>query len=203
VVRPSHILDRHVHQLVATGYHSLGSAWPTVSRSGRRIASALQSRGDNRGILGRTGEIPPGALAQRPLSGSPRTVAVSCRPWCTFPLARSATNSSLRACGISRHPPTSGEEASATASLPFNASLAALISTTRTSNARTCLLQSNVPPKTSCAPSVRMSLLRPSIILSEWHSWSCTTLVESIGSYMRRSSRKVAYALLPWISGTM
>jgi hypothetical protein len=85
VVMPSHTLGRHVHPPVAMGYHSLGSAWPTVCRSGRRIASALQSRGDNRGILGGTGEIPPGALARRTLSGSPRTVADSCRPYVHLP----------------------------------------------------------------------------------------------------------------------
>ena len=84
VVMPSHTVGRHAHQLGATGYHSLGSAWPTVSRSGRRIASALQSRGGNRGILGGTGETPPGVLERRPLSGSPRTV-VSCRPCVYLP----------------------------------------------------------------------------------------------------------------------
>ena len=85
VVMPSHTVGRHAHQLVATGYHSLGSAWPTVSRSGRRIASALQSRGGNRGILGGTGETPPGVLGRRTLSGSPRTVVVSCHPFVYLP----------------------------------------------------------------------------------------------------------------------
>ena len=84
VVMPSHTVGRHAHQAVATGYHSLGSAWPTVSRSGRRIASARQSRGGNHGILGGNGETPPGALGLRTLSGAPRTVVVSCRPLCPF-----------------------------------------------------------------------------------------------------------------------
>jgi hypothetical protein len=84
VVMPSHTVGRHAHQAVATGYHSLGSAWPTVSHSGRRIASARQSHGSNRGILGGNGETPPGALGLRTLSGSPRTVVVSCRPLCPF-----------------------------------------------------------------------------------------------------------------------
>ena len=87
VVMPSHTVGRHAHQLVATGYHSLGSASPTVSRSGRRIASALQSRGGNRGILGGTGETPPGVSGRRTLSGSPRIVVLSCRPF-VYPPSR-------------------------------------------------------------------------------------------------------------------
>src|SRR6266705_3110366 len=51
VVRPRHTGGRHAHRAVATGCRSLGSAWPTVSRSGRRIASALRSHGGNHGTL--------------------------------------------------------------------------------------------------------------------------------------------------------
>jgi hypothetical protein len=101
VVRPRHTGGRHAHQAGATGCRSLGSAWPTVSRSGRRIASARRSRGGNRGTLGGIGGTPPGASGGRTPPGSPQTVAVvALRPWCPFRLA-------LDLCGqqptLSRH----------------------------------------------------------------------------------------------------
>jgi hypothetical protein len=98
---PGHIVRRHAHRAGATGCRSLGSAWPTVARSGRRIASARRSRGGNRGTLGGIGGTPPGASGGRTPPGSPQTVAVvALRPWCPFRLA-------LDLCGqqptLSRH----------------------------------------------------------------------------------------------------
>jgi hypothetical protein len=40
-------------------------------------------------------------------------------------------------------------------------------------------------------------------MLRALHSPSCTTLVEQGGRYMRRSARKVAHAVPPWMSGMM
>src|SRR5439155_27050992 len=61
VAMPSHTGGRHAHRPVATGCRSLGSASPTVPRSGRRIASAVRARGGNRDTLGGAGEIRHGA----------------------------------------------------------------------------------------------------------------------------------------------
>ena len=82
---PGHTGGRHAPRAGATDYRSLGSAWPTVSRNGRRIASARRSRGGNRRTRGPSGETLPGASGGRPPLGSPRTVAVvALRPWCPF-----------------------------------------------------------------------------------------------------------------------
>jgi hypothetical protein len=78
---PGHTGGRHAHRAGATGGRSLGSAWPIVSRSERRIASALRSHGGTRGTLGGIGETPPGASGVRTPPGSPRTaVVVALRP---------------------------------------------------------------------------------------------------------------------------
>ena len=93
---PRHTGGRHAHRAGATGCRSLGSAWPTVSRSGHRIANARRSRGGNRGTLGEIGETPPGASRVRTPPGSPRTVAgVARRPWWPFPFV-------LYSCGYRR-----------------------------------------------------------------------------------------------------
>jgi hypothetical protein len=124
VVMPRHTVGRHAHRAVATGCRSLGSAWPTVSRSGRRIASAMRSRGGNRGTLGGIGETPPGASGVRPPPGAPRTVAVVARrPWCPFRLA---------GCALRRVHASSASafaQCMALEGAPFNASPAAVVST--------------------------------------------------------------------------
>src|SRR4029453_10149105 len=81
---------------------------------------------------------PPGASGLRSPADFPRpVVVVSHCPWCPFRLA-------VYPCG---QPPT--------VSAPFSASPAAVVSTLRTGNARTCTLFSSVPPKTPWAPKVR------------------------------------------------
>src|SRR4029450_12974613 len=83
VVMPRHTGGRHAPRAGATGCRSLGSAWPTVSRSGRRIASGLRSHGGNHGTLASTGETPPGASGVWTPPGAPRMVAgFARRPWC-------------------------------------------------------------------------------------------------------------------------
>src|SRR6266581_4652225 len=73
-VMPSHTEGRHAYRPAATDCRSLGSASPTVPRSGHRLASAVRSRVGTRGTLGGAGEIPPGASGVRIPAGSARTV---------------------------------------------------------------------------------------------------------------------------------
>ncbi len=85
-VMPSHTEGRHAYRPAATDCRSLGSASPSVPRSGHRLASAVRSRVGTRGTRGGAGEIPPGASGVRIPAGAARTVdGVSRRPWCLFP----------------------------------------------------------------------------------------------------------------------
>ena len=94
---PGHTGGRHAHRAGATGCRSLGSAWPTVSRNGRRIASALRARCGTRGTRGLSGETLPGASGVRPPPGSPQRMAVvALRPSMSLPFFLGVRHRSLR-----------------------------------------------------------------------------------------------------------